>query len=66
MSDALIWHPHPSSLKLEANVIHVWTFDLDQPEEIRQQFLTTFTEEEKTRANRFYFDHDRHRRFAAL
>ena len=60
MSDDLIWHPPPSDWVLDDKMVHIWSLELDQPEDVRVAFWQTLTEEEQNRANRFYFDHDRH------
>ncbi|MEM7333206.1 MAG: 4'-phosphopantetheinyl transferase superfamily protein [Chloroflexota bacterium] len=60
MNDDLIWHPSPDTWTLDATIVHLWSVELDQPADVRAKFWKTLNDDERTRANRFYFDHDRH------
>jgi 4'-phosphopantetheinyl transferase len=39
--------------------IHVWRVDLDQPDDVVQQFRSTLEDDEINRADRFHFEKDR-------
>jgi 4'-phosphopantetheinyl transferase len=59
MSGSEIWSGAPAALSLEAGEIHVWRVDLDQPQEVVQQFRSTLETDELDRADRFHFEKDR-------
>ena len=59
MSRSTIWSPAPASLSLKASEIHVWRVDLEQPEDVVQQFRSTLEDDELYRADRFHFEKDR-------
>jgi 4'-phosphopantetheinyl transferase len=59
MSASKIWSPAPGSLSLQAAEIHVWRVDLDQPDDVVQQFRSTLEDDELVRADRFHFEKDR-------
>ena len=56
--DAL-WCAAPSDLKLSRDEVHVWRAALDRSPACEQRLFATLTPDEQTRANRFYFKHDR-------
>ncbi len=54
----------PTNLDLGYNDIHIWCAALDQPQCLMQSLVNTLSVDEKKRADRFRFEHDR-RRFIA-
>lgn len=54
-----LWQPAPKDLVLSSNDVHVWRASLEQPEVLIQQLAQTLSEDERTRAARFYFERDR-------
>lgn len=59
MSRSKVWSPAPVSVSPRAGEIHVWRVDLDQGENIVQQFRSTLEDDEIQRADRFHFEKDR-------
>ncbi|HJU91868.1 MAG TPA: 4'-phosphopantetheinyl transferase superfamily protein [Pyrinomonadaceae bacterium] len=59
MSNSTTWSHAPASPSLQSGEIHVWRVDLEQPEEVVQQFRSTLEDDELNRADRFHFDKDR-------
>lgn len=59
MSGVKIWARAPASVSLRAGEIHVWRVDLEQPEDVVQQFCSTLERDEINRADRFHFEKDR-------
>ena len=55
------WSLPPDNFKLHNNEVHVWRSSLEQPAEKIQQLLQTLSEDERIRANKFYFERDRRR-----
>jgi 4'-phosphopantetheinyl transferase len=55
------WSFPPAELALLSNDVHVWCVSLDQPASSLQQLAQTLSEDERTRAERFYFEQDRKR-----
>lgn len=48
-------------IKLLPQQVHVWRVELDRNSEEIRQFRAMLSQEEQKRADRFYFEHDRHR-----
>ncbi len=61
MSTAPQWAIPPEYLTLSENQVHVWRAFLTAPQEARASMECVLSEEERTRAARFYFERDRHR-----
>ena len=59
MSRCTAWSQAPVSVSPQSGEIHVWRVDLDQPEEVVQQFRSTLEDDELQRADRFHFERDR-------
>lgn len=60
-----LWFPAPTVLVLPPEQVHVWKVELDKISVICwQQLAKTLSEDEQTRAEKFYFERDR-RRFVA-
>lgn len=55
------WNIAPEELYCTAQDVHVWRANLAVPMSIVEQFRQVLSPEEKARAQRFYFDKDRHR-----
>ncbi len=55
------WQLPPANLSLSGDAVHVWRANLDQPAQIREQLAASLSADELQRAERFYFDRDRHR-----
>jgi 4'-phosphopantetheinyl transferase len=53
------WCAPPSSLVLDSNAVHVWRADLNESPAQIDHFLNTLAPDERTRAERFYFQRDR-------
>jgi 4'-phosphopantetheinyl transferase len=49
----------PLGLKLSGSEVHVWRAELDRSLVCEERLLATLTEDERDRANRFHFKHDR-------
>jgi 4'-phosphopantetheinyl transferase len=60
-STAPSWRFPPATIILGRNEVHVWRADLDQPPTQMDRFLPSLSTDEKTRAERFYFQRDRER-----
>ncbi|WP_416235683.1 4'-phosphopantetheinyl transferase HetI [Nodularia sp. UHCC 0506] len=56
-----LWLPVPQNLTLLSNDIHLWRIHLDVSEVQRQNLLTTLSDDEIARANRFHFQEHRQR-----
>ena len=54
-----VWSPPPTDLTLSGDDVHVWRAALDQPEWRIRQLASTLSADERARAARFYFEHDR-------
>lgn len=54
-----LWHRPPNVLKLDSDEVHVWRCNLDQPRPTVQSLLHALTADERTRADRYYFEKDR-------
>ncbi len=55
------WGFPPATIMLSSNEVHVWRAFLDEAPAQRDSFLHTLAEDERTRAQRFYFQTDRER-----
>ena len=55
------WLLPPSKLKLAINDVHVWRVRLNQTDRRIQQLQQILSDDERLRAERFYFDRDRMR-----
>ncbi len=55
------WGFPPATIILGSNEVHVWRAFLDEAPAQRDSFLHTLAEDERTRAQRFYFQTDRER-----
>lgn len=56
-----MWHLPPTNLILSSNDVHVWRATLDCSVECMQNLAQTLSADERTRAERFYFERDRKR-----
>lgn len=56
-----MWQFFPKSSKLAKDEVHVWRADLDLPQERIEELAAMLSADEKVRANRFYFERDKHR-----
>ena len=61
MSKISHWCSPPKSLKLSSDDVHVWRATLDRPAEYVRQLAQILSEDERLRAERFYFERDRSR-----
>ena len=59
------WQLPPARLYLDTDEVQVWVVSLDRTEAERTKFLRSLSHDEKMRADRFYFDHDRYHYIAA-
>lgn len=59
MSKSTRWSQSPASLSLHSGEVHVWRVDLEQPNDVVQQFRATLENDETARADRFHFEKDR-------
>jgi 4'-phosphopantetheinyl transferase len=55
------WVGAPADLRLLSNDVHVWRASLEQPAQQVQQLAQTLSDDERIRAERFYFERDRKR-----
>ncbi len=53
------WKQPPANVHLLANDVHLWCAPLDVPEEKLQSLAQMLAADERTRAERFYFEQDR-------
>lgn len=53
------WPLPPAKPTLPPDELHVWVASLNRPQTQLDQFWRHLAEDERARANRFYFDHDR-------
>ncbi|WP_013323860.1 4'-phosphopantetheinyl transferase family protein [Gloeothece verrucosa] len=60
-----IWQTPPQELTLDFQDVHIWCANLDLPQEQILPLAKLLCEEEINRANRFQFEHHRHRFIAA-
>lgn len=60
MAELSTWSGPPASLTLATGEVHVWRFELDQPESVVAEFRATLEAGELARAGRFHFE--KHRR----
>lgn len=61
VQETVLWHPAPALLTLSADEVHIWQAHLDLPAELLAQLRATLSTDELHRADRFYFERDRHR-----
>ena len=61
MSKICHWCSPPKNFKLSSDDVHVWRATLDQPAEYVSQLAQSLSEDERLRAERFYFERDRSR-----
>lgn len=61
ISIARNWQAPPKNISLCGDAVHVWRAELDQPAPIRDRLAASLSADELQRAERFYFDRDRHR-----
>ena len=59
MSDLNYWGPNSGKLELREAEIHIWRAYLHRTETVLHQFESTFSTDEKVRADRFVFRRDR-------
>ncbi|HEY9637492.1 MAG TPA: 4'-phosphopantetheinyl transferase superfamily protein [Coleofasciculaceae cyanobacterium] len=59
LNQSLVWSLPPTDLVLSSKDVHVWRACLEQPEAVIQQLADTLSEDERIRADRFYFERDR-------
>ena len=59
LNQNLLWSLPPADLVLSSNDVHVWRASLEQPTAQVQQLAQTLSEDERLRAERFYFERDR-------
>lgn len=57
----LMWHLPPKQLSIAQNEVHIWHACLDLPAAQVQQLAKTLSSDEYIRAERFYFERDKHR-----
>jgi 4'-phosphopantetheinyl transferase len=56
-----VWNVPPDNITLRGNEVHVWRASLNLPVSMIQELKPILSTEEMTRAERFYFERDRHR-----
>lgn len=56
-----IWCAPPEGLRLASDEVHVWRGELDRSSSYVQSLLRTLTADERSRAERLYFQNDRER-----
>lgn len=61
MTPDSIWHPPPTDLTVSSNDVHVWRATLDLPASRVQHLAQILSDDERIRAERFYFEQDRSR-----
>ncbi|WP_338247669.1 4'-phosphopantetheinyl transferase family protein [Dictyobacter halimunensis] len=54
-----LWRSPPALPHLSARTVHLWYAVLEQPKSVVEQLYQTLSTEERARARRFYFEHDR-------
>ncbi len=60
MTADLLWRNLLCDFELPDDEVHVWQATLDWPPSRIQTLYQTLSEDERKKAERFYFDHDRH------
>ncbi|KAF0249532.1 MAG: phosphopantetheine-protein transferase, partial [bacterium] len=55
------WPLPPQEISLSKNYVHVWSILLDQTSETTASLRQILSLEEQSRADKFYFEHDRNR-----
>ena len=53
------WSPAPADLVLSHDEIHIWRASLDQPLSLIERLAQTLSADERARAERYYFVHDK-------
>lgn len=61
LQSPIVWNPPPKNLHLPDRVIHLWRVWLDQPIVPVEQLRQLLADDERDRADRFYFEQDRQR-----
>lgn len=56
-----LWRPFPDTLHLPARDVHVWRVPLDLSPQRREGLAMALSEDERERAEHFYFERHRHR-----
>jgi len=59
MSDTNSWFPSPTQLELAEGEVHLWRAYLDCEETVLRRFEATLAADERERAQRYFFQHDR-------
>jgi len=59
MCESSTWSGPPESLLLQLGDVHVWRIELEQPEDVLENFRSTLESDELQRAGRFHFEKDR-------
>ncbi len=59
------WRSPPPELVLDAGTVHLWRLKLDLPEAGWNALIPLLSADERQRADRFYFEHDRRRYIAS-
>jgi 4'-phosphopantetheinyl transferase len=54
-----VWQDPPATLTLGRDEVHVWRVELNQPPAVLAALRQTLMADEQSRADRFYFQHDR-------
>src|SRR5271163_3747264 len=65
MSDTTVWNSSPLDVPLSVKEVHVWRVSLDFSATEIQQSREILSPDETSRADRFYFERDRHAFIAA-
>ncbi len=60
-----VWNVPPDDITLRGNEVHIWRASLNLPVSMVQDLKPILSAEEVTRAERFYFERDRHRHIIA-
>lgn len=61
MSRLDMWHLPPKQISVSRNEVHIWRAFLDLPAMQVEQLAQTLSPDELVRAERFYFERDKHR-----
>jgi len=61
MKASSVWSVPPQNLFLAEDEVHVWCGALDLSESLIEKFMNSLSEDEQSRANRFYFLRDKNR-----
>ena len=63
--DPIQWHSPPETVALPPNTVHIWAASLRHSDTKIRQLRQLLTDDERARADRFYFEKDRHAYTAA-